>query len=366
MTAAPVLPDAATVLEAIPAPVLVVGDGDRFLYANAAAELFCRTSVTTLRKLTPSALVGPSHPLLSIIAQVVRTGRVLSERGLDISSPRIGEHRSVDVEASPLPGDPAGVMLLLHDRSGSRIREMQLSRKSAGRSVSGLTRLLAHEIKNPLSGIRGAAQLLEPEVGEDGRALTRLIVTETDRIRDLIDSMESLGEGQPVRREPINIHSVLDHVRQVAEAGFARGLRLSRVYDPSLPLIEGNRDQLIQAFLNLVKNAAEAIGEGRRDGTIVLGTAYRPGMRLRAQGSEARASLPLIVSVQDNGPGIPEELRGSLFEPFVTTKAKGKGLGLALVAKIIDGHGGLVEVASNPRRTEFRVLLPVVAPRRTD
>jgi two-component system nitrogen regulation sensor histidine kinase GlnL len=171
--------------------------------------------------------------------------------------------------------------------------------------------------------------------------------------------MEVFGDERPLGTEPVNIHSVLDHVKRLAESGFAGGLKMNVDYDPSLPPLSGNRDKLIQAFLNLVKNAAEAIEEGREPGRIVLRTAFRPGVRLSVPGTNARVSLPLMIEVEDNGPGVADELKPHLFDPFVTTKRKGTGLGLALVAKIIGDHGGVIECESVPKRTVFRVLLPL-------
>jgi two-component system nitrogen regulation sensor histidine kinase GlnL len=220
--------------------------------------------------------------------------------------------------------------------------------------------VLAHEIKNPLSGIRGAAQLLESSVPDDDRALTRLICDEADRIVKLVDRMEVFSDDRPVEREPINIHVVLDHVRRLAKSGFARAISIETIYDPSLPLVHANRDQLVQVFLNLVKNAAESIGAAT-DGEIVLTTAYKPGFRLSVPGNPSKVTLPLEFCVRDNGPGVPDELLPHLFDPFVTTKANGTGLGLALVAKIVRDHGGIVECESQPRRTTFRVLMPAFA-----
>jgi two-component system nitrogen regulation sensor histidine kinase GlnL len=217
--------------------------------------------------------------------------------------------------------------------------------------------MLAHEIKNPLSGIRGAAQLLESSVDDDDRALTRLICDEADRIVKLVDRMEVFSDERPIEREPVNIHIVLDHVRRLAQSGFARHIRIGDDYDPSLPPVFANRDQLVQVFLNLVKNAAEAIGDSA-DGEIVLTTAFKPGFRLSVPGSRAKVTLPLEFCVRDNGPGVPGDMVQHLFDPFVTTKANGTGLGLALVAKIIGDHGGVIECDSQPRRTVFRVLLP--------
>ena len=223
--------------------------------------------------------------------------------------------------------------------------------------------VLAHEVKNPLSGIRGAAQLLETDATDEDRALTRLICEETDRIVKLVDRMSAFSEIRSVQHEKINIHAVLDHVKKVSQAGFARHIRFHERYDPSLPPVFGNKDQLIQIFLNLVKNAAESIGETRKDGDIELTSAFRPGVRLQIPGNKAPVSLPLEFCVRDNGPGVAPELVPYLYDPFVTTKATGTGLGLALVAKIIGDHGGTIECESSPRRTTFRVLMPIFVSR---
>jgi two-component system nitrogen regulation sensor histidine kinase GlnL len=246
---------------------------------------------------------------------------------------------------------------MLQQRTIADKMDRQLTHRGAARSVIALAAMLAHEIKNPLSGIRGAAQLLEQSVGDDDRSLTRLICDEADRIVKLVDRMEVFGDERPVEREPVNIHVVFDHVRRLAQSGFARHIRFVEDYDPSLPPVLANRDQLIQVFLNLVKNASEAIGD-RSDGEIQLTTAFRPGVRLSLPGSKTRVSLPLEFCVRDNGPGVTEDLLPHLFDPFVTTKPTGSGLGLALAAKIIGDHGGIIECESQPRKTVFRVLMP--------
>ena len=214
---------------------------------------------------------------------------------------------------------------MLQERTIADKMDRQLTHRSAARSVIALAAMLAHEIKNPLSGIRGAAQLLEQAASSEDRMLTRLICDEADRIVTLVDRMEVFGDERPVARGPVNIHSVLDHVKRLAQSGFARNIRFVEEYDPSLPPVLANQDQLIQVFLNLVKNAAEAVADLGTDAEIQLTTAFRPGVRLSVPGKKSRVSLPLEFCVKDNGSGVPEDLLPNLFDPFVTTKPTGSG-----------------------------------------
>jgi two-component system, NtrC family, nitrogen regulation sensor histidine kinase GlnL len=222
--------------------------------------------------------------------------------------------------------------------------------------VAGLAATLAHEVKNPLSGIRGAAQLLEASVSKDERPLIRLICDETDRICGLVDHMEQFADGSPIERSPVNVYLVLEHVRRLVESGLGRNIRFVERYDPSLPSVDGHRDQLVQVFLNLVKNAAEAVP--REGGEIRLSTQYTHGLSARVANSRERVELPIMVQVQDNGPGVSDDMVGHLFDPFVSSKPSGTGLGLSLVAKIVGDHGGVVEFENLERGATFRVRLP--------
>jgi two-component system nitrogen regulation sensor histidine kinase GlnL len=304
-------------------------------------------------------LVPFGSPLLALIEQVRGRGAAVNEYKVDLSTPRTPGERLVDLYVAPLPERPDQVVVMLQERTIADKMDRQLTHRGAARSVTALAAMLAHEIKNPLSGIRGAAQLLEQSAADDDRTLTRLICDEADRIVKLVDRMEVFTDERPIEREAVNIHAVLEHVKRLTQSGVARHIKFAEDYDPSLPPVFGNRDQLIQVFLNLVKNAAEAIGENGSDGEIGLSTAFRPGVRLSLPGSKARVSLPLEFCVKDNGPGVPEDLLPHLFDPFVTTKSTGSGLGLALVSKIVGDHGGIIECESQPRRTIFRVLMPM-------
>jgi len=347
------------VLNALPHPVIMVAADGKIADANVAAETFFESSVPLLRRHNLRDLVPFGSPLLALIDQVRTRGAAVNEYKVELGTPRNPGERLVDLHVAPLPERPGNVVVMLQVRTIADKMDRQLTHRGAARSVTALAAMLAHEIKNPLSGIRGAAQLLEQSAGDEDRTLTRLICDEADRIVKLVDRMEVFGDERPVEREPINIHVVLEHVKRLAQSGFARHIRFVEDYDPSLPPVLGNRDQLIQVFLNLVKNAAEAVSDTTTDGEIQLTTAFRPGVRLSLPGTKTRVSLPMEFCVRDNGPGVREDLLPHLFDPFVTTKPSGSGLGLALVAKIVGDHGGIIECESLPRRTTFRILMPV-------
>jgi two-component system nitrogen regulation sensor histidine kinase GlnL len=343
---------------ALPMPVIVIGADQKIVYVNQAAEQFFDIGAGLLMKQKLADLIPFGSPMFSLVEQARERGASIGERNVDLTTPRHGE-RHADITTTPLTEPEGAVIITLQERSLAQRIDRQLIHRGAVRSMHGMAAVLAHEIKNPLAGIRGAAQLIEEHLPLNERDLTQLICSEADRIRALIDRMESFGDTRKLPRAPVNIHEVLGRVRRVAETSFAKNVTFIENFDPSLPRVAGDCDQLIQVFMNLVRNAADALPE--TGGEITLTTAYRPGVRLGTAVAGERLSLPLEVTVRDNGAGIPPDTQPYIFDPFVTTKRGGSGLGLALVAKIIGDHGGVIECESVPRRTVFRVLLPMVA-----
>jgi len=347
---------ARSILEALPNPLLIVDAKNKIAMVNGACEDFFQASATMLTRNAAEDLFPLFSPALEAISRARAEGGVINEYATSIGTPRFGGERVVDVQTTALGDRPGNVLVIILRQSMAQKFDLQLSHRGAARSVSGMAAMLAHEIKNPLFGIRGAAQLLEPSLDPQDRSLTRLICDETDRIRNLVDQMEVFSDERPLERQPTNIHVVLDRVRQVMMAANP-GITLTENYDPSLPPVAGNHDQLVQVFLNLAKNAVEAMGN--EGGKLEFTTAFRPGVKLAVPGTGERVSLPLEVCVNDEGPGVPEDLRPFIFDPFITSKAQGKGLGLALVAKIVRDHGGVVECIGRERGATFRVLLPL-------
>ncbi|WP_204602084.1 two-component system sensor histidine kinase NtrB [Paremcibacter congregatus] len=347
------------ILSSLPDSIMAVEGDNKITYVNNSTEQLLYSGARMLLGRKLEDIVPFDSPLVAIVNQVRLKSAIISEYDIVLGGPRHGDKR-VDVHASPVIEGNGAIVIQLQERSIAQKISQQLSHRGAARSVAGMASVLAHEIKNPLSGIRGSAQLLEQEVGESDKELTRLICEETDRICALVDQMEVFSNNRPIVPEHINIHLVLEHVRKLAQNGFAKGVTFKEFYDPSIPSARGDKGQLIQVFLNLIKNAAEAVpGAG---GEIILTTAYRHGVRVAVPGSSERMHLPLEICVMDNGPGIADDLKPHLFDPFVTTKTNGTGLGLALVAKIVGDHGGIIECDSIKEKkgggTLFRVLLP--------
>ncbi len=349
------------ILDVMPYPVLVLNTSNRVEFANLASEGFFHSSISNMRGHNIEEFLPFGSPALDMFDSVRERLATIREYEVDISSPRIGASSIVDIIATPMSEPVGNVVVIFQKLAMADKIDRQLTHRGAARTVTGLASMLAHEIKNPLSGIKGAAQLLATSVDSEDQSLTQLICDETDRIVKLVDRMEVFSDERMRERDPVNIHSVLDHVRNLALNGFGKGVRFIENYDPSLPPVLANRDQLVQVFINLVKNACEAM-DLNDDPRITFSTAFRPGIKMSSPGNKEKVSLPLEFTISDNGSGIAESLIGHVFDPFVTTKSNGTGLGLALVSKIVGDHGGVIEVVPDNEGTKFRILMPAWKP----
>lgn len=349
------LPHPTDIWNALPAPMLLLDPQGHVALANSAAETFLNMSQPQLIEKGWEQQFPEDSPVRTLVdeARANRTDIAAYDLVIEFLG---GRRTRADVLVGRLPDRDGWLALSFQPRAVTSLVDRQKGQQGASRSATGVAAMLAHEIKNPLSGIRGAAQLLGEAADRDAKELTGLIIAEVDRVRALIDRMEGFTDTRPPTLAEENIHAVLGHVRKLAEAGFGRQVQFRERYDPSLPPVLGDRDALVQAFLNLFKNAVEASPPG---GTVTITTAFRQGFRVRAHGTGARVSLPLEVCVIDEGEGAPLSIADHLFEPFVSAKRGGTGLGLALVAKVVGDHGGIVEYDRRQGRTVFRVLLPL-------
>lgn len=336
---------------ALPVAVLVIDPDGRIAHANAACELLLNHSETSMVGQPYDAVLSPPSDYADR-----RDGHGFAAFDTEIEAVR-GARIRVDFVEAQVPDWPGWRIVTLHHAPQSRRVAQGADRTAGARAAVGAAAMLAHEIKNPLSGIRGAAQLLRSS-GEDS-TLTELITTEVDRIAALIDRMQDFTDTRPLKLAPTNVYPLLGHARRVALAGFARGMVIEERFDPSLPPVLVDPDAFLQVLLNLLKNAAEALN-GLAKPRILLATAYRHGMSISTGAGRPRQPLPIEITVADNGPGAPEDIAEHLFEPFVSGKPEGKGLGLPLVEKLVRDMGGIVQYARerDPELTVFRILLP--------
>ncbi|WP_422028846.1 two-component system sensor histidine kinase NtrB [Roseovarius sp.] len=339
----------------LPVPALVLDADDRIARINPAAEGFLMSSARAVTGQPVWDKLAVDAPLEEALERARRDGSPLFVNDVDVGT---GDRAPLqcNLQIAPLTGEAGHMVLLISPRElAGRVSQGQ-SVKSAARSAIGMAEMLAHEIKNPLAGITGAAQLLSMNLSKDDLELTDLIVSESRRIVALLEQVEQFGNVSAPRLQAVNIHDVLDRARRSAIVGFAADMTVLEDYDPSLPLALGDPDQLLQVILNLIKNASEAAGKA--GGTIRLHSYYEQSLRVR-RGAGKGKTLPLQVEVIDDGPGLPPEIAAEVFEPFVSGRENGTGLGLALAAKIISDHDGWISVSSVPGRTVFRISLPL-------
>ena len=338
----------------LPIPAFLIDPGDVISEVNPAAESFLNASVRSVRGAPIFDVLAIDSPIDDAFRRVRQDQSSLFMNNVDVGTGSVTPVRS-NVQIAPMTGMPGFVLVLMEPRGLADRLGRSLSVKSAAKSAIGMAEMLAHEIKNPLAGITGAAQLLSMGLSGDDLELTDLIVSESRRIVKLLEQVEQFGNLRPPERKPVNIHDLLDRARKSAMIGFAAHMSIVEDYDPSLPSTYVDGDQLLQVFLNLLKNAAEAAGDTR--GTIRIRTFYEMSLRLRRK--DGTGSLPLQVEIIDDGPGLPAEIAQDVFDPFISGRENGTGLGLALVSKIISDHDGWISVDSVPGRTVFRISLPV-------
>ena len=353
------LPAAKQMMDILPFPVFMLDENDRFLWLNHAAEGFFHSSQAMLVPMQMSELLISDSPFFSLVRRARQSERPVSDKSLRLISPKFGV-RNAAIQVTPLPvsenvDERGAVLVTLQEQGLSDKLAAQNTVKSAALSMSKMTSLLAHEVKNPLAGIKGAAQLLETEIPEESRELSSMIVTEADRITALLNRIENLSSDMPVQLKDVNIHEILDHCIRITTASFGRHLEIKCHYDPSLPNIDADPDLLVQCFLNLLKNASEVTDD---KGILTLTTSYNLSRYLSTSQS-FQVHLPLQIEIEDNGSGIPEELQDYIFEPFISGKQSGSGLGLAMVASVVADHGGAISVDTSPAGTCFTVNLPI-------
>ncbi len=336
---------------------MLVGTEGDIKYANGNAQDLFGVSLKTMQKNTIFDLVRPQSKIRAIFDRIKTSGIDTFFGEINFISPNLNEVTSELIVARREAQNE--LLMVLWPRSNAAEIIARRNEREKDRSIGQIGRALAHEVKNPLLGIRGAAQLLMLDAKPAQKPLAKLIIDETDRVHRLIDRVESLGLDEAIATESLNIHLILDKVIQSARNGFAANLNIAREYDVSLPNVKGEADRLTQIFLNLAKNAAEAANEKGAAGRIIFSTRYRHGHKYIDENNRT-FSLPIEVAVTDNGFGINSELRDIIFDPFVTTKSEGSGLGLALVRKMVVALGGIIEMSSEPGKTSFKVRLPVI------
>tara|TARA_R110000868_G_scaffold408790_1_gene692462 strand:+ start:14509 stop:15645 length:1137 start_codon:yes stop_codon:yes gene_type:complete len=338
----------------LPVPALLLDPDDHIVSINPAAEGFLNTSAKSIRGQKVWERVMIDSPLEEAFERARATASPLFVNDVDVGT---GDRAPLhcNLQISPLSDRPGFMLFLISPRELAGRMTQDHSVKSAAKSAIGMAEMLAHEIKNPLAGIIGAAQLLSMNLSSEDRELTDLIVAESRRVVKLLEQVEQFGNLTMPDMKPVNLHDVLDRARRSALLGFGGSMKIVEDYDPSLPLAYGDPDQLLQVVLNLLKNAAQAAGA--QGGKIRLHTYFEHSFRLRRADGKGK-SLPLQIEIEDDGPGLPEDIAGDIFDPFVSGRENGTGLGLALVSKIISDHEGWISVTSVPGKTVFRISLP--------
>ncbi|WP_298847907.1 ATP-binding protein [uncultured Ruegeria sp.] len=343
----------ASIWNSLPVPAFIIDENDRISEVNSAGEGFLNASRKSVVSHPVWDQIAVDAPLEEAFERARWQGTPLFVNDVDVGSGNRAPLQCA-LQIAPLVGHPGSMIMIISPRELAGRMTRGNTVKSAAQSAIGMAEMLAHEIKNPLAGITGAAQLLSMNISPQDLELTDLIVAESRRIVKLLEQVEQFGNLQKPDFKPVNIHDVLDRARRSALLGFGADMTIIEDYDPSLPLAYGDPDQFLQVVLNLLKNASEAAGP--QGGTIRLRTYFEHSFRLRRSDGSGH-SLPLQIEIIDDGPGLPEEIRGDIFDPFVSSRENGTGLGLALVSKIVSDHDGWISAESVPGRTVFKLSL---------
>ncbi len=339
----------------IPLPSIVLNEDDIVVKVNPPGEGFLNASSKSLKNRSIWELINIGASLEESYKKVKKFNSPLFVTDVKVGA-KGREPIPCNIQIAPIIGLDGSTILLIAPREIAGRISQSKSVKAAAKSAIGMAEMLAHEIKNPLAGITGAAQLLSMGLSTGDLEITDLIVAETRRILTLLEQVEQFGNLKPIDPKPLNIHDVIDRARRSAQLGFSAHINFKEDYDPSLPLVYGDPDQLLQVFLNLIKNASEA---QPNNGNIKLRTYFEHSFKLRRADGSGH-SMPIQVEVTDNGPGVSEDIRDEIFDPFVSGRNNGTGLGLALTSKIISDHKGLISLDSKPGNTVFRISLPFV------
>lgn len=345
------------ILDGLSTSILIVDDAHALQYLNVAAETLFGVSRNQVRGRPIAELLSDATALSALIDRAAETWRPISRRELALRPINADAELTVDCNVAPYeePGSSSTVLIEISDAT----QHQRITRENALLTQIGgsraMVRQLAHEIKNPLGGLRGAAQLLERQLSDASmREYTSVIISEADRLATLVDTL--LGPGHHPRKESVNVHELLQHVGYLLAADAPPNVTIDRDYDPSLPPLLLDRHQIIQAMLNLGRNASQALAQN--GGRITLRTRALTNVSIGTR----RHRLVASVQFEDTGPGVPEHLRDTLFYPLVTGRADGTGLGLAVAQDLVSRHDGLIEFESRPGLTTFTILLPFHAP----
>lgn len=344
----------AHILDTAPVAILCLSDDMVVRYANPSAETHLGRSTALINGTRLSDILSEDSPILDLAFRAQKTGGSVFARAIKLAGPNVAP-LEVDASAAPSQSDDLLVVTMTPTRSG--LSDTDPTRETA--TMAEVARILGHEVKNPLAGMVGAAQLLSRKARDDQQALLSLIRDEGARIGRIVDRFAAFETFFRPRPSMINIHEVLNSVVELANASFASDMRLTFSFDPSLPEILADPDHIHEACLNLVKNAAEAIGDTDRQGHIHIETSFRAGVRFAAQNRKSARAGAIEIKIRDNGPGIPAYAAEKIFSPFFTTKEAGAGIGLSVVAEILAAHGGFVELDNTPHGVCFRLLLPI-------